>query len=172
MESSSYAAATKGKRKRTGKGKGKGKAEAKAHVTDTKQKKRSGPSCELCHESLFDEDGPYAIFNNVPLTVSCLSCAEGFRSYEGMLLACQTRAMKEFKLSVDDLAVLQYTTKPNPHSSRSPLKLFVRAECEVGVEAQHSSSALVSLAFSGSGVARCCQLPGELVVARVPRKRV
>lgn len=121
MASSSTAAATKGK----GRGKGKGQ-----------EKQKSGATCELCRASLPDPSaggGAEAFFRKVLLTFACASCAEDFISHEGMLLACQTRAMKEFKLSLDDLAVLKYNTKQNPHSLRNPLKLFVRAECEVGV---------------------------------------
>lgn len=131
MAPPSHAAVAKGK----GKGKGKGKARAKAQAKET-QKPKSGPSCELCHEMLPEADAVDASFQKVPLTVSCFSCAEGFRSHEGMLLACQSRAMQEFKLSHDDLVVLRFTTKTNPHSWRNPLKLFVRAECEVGVRAR------------------------------------
>ena len=135
MSPPSHAAAAKGKGKGKGKGKCKGAGSGKAQAKEMPNP-GSGRACELCREDLPEAGAADASFQKVPLTVSCYSCAEGFRSHEGMLLACQSRAMQEFKISHDDLAVLKYTTKTNPHSWRNPLKLFVRAECEVGVHAR------------------------------------
>lgn len=80
----------KGGEKAKGKPKLKGKRQRKRHPNS---KQKAGPSCELCHESLPEADAAGAIFIKVPLTVSCFSCAGDFHSREGMLLACQTRAM-------------------------------------------------------------------------------
>ena len=142
MAPPSRAAAAKGKAK--GKRKGRGNAQPKAQAKET-PKPKPGPSCELCH-GIISEPGTVSepgtaetSLHKVPLTICCHSCAcmRRFIDDDGRLLACQTRAMQEFKLSRDDLSILEYTTKRSPFVWEKPYKLFIRAECEVGVHARY-----------------------------------